>query len=389
MSRVAISEYAAKKLLVGDSYQGVSVGSEEDLARISLSDREYVVKVDDGTKKRNKKGLVVFVEGKEAVQSEAKHFLSLGYRRVLIEPNIAHDEKDERYISCSLVREGVLVLSSGVGGVDVETNHKEASKTLLYRSDFFSSVTPAFPDVNTVLLEGLLEAMRRYNFSFVEINPYIVSGDETVFLDAAVEVDSSKLHTLPKWVQEHVQNRRVQSEAEDRVARLDSQSTASFSLTVFNEDASIFTLLSGGGASLVVLDSFVDSGLQDMVGNYGEYSGAPSQEETKIYTDVLLSLLFASKAPKKVLVIAGGVANFTDVTTTFKGVIDSCQQYLDEFKKQDVLVLVRRGGPRQAEGLALLRAFFAENGIESVVSDASESLAQVVVDAKTFLEKTA
>jgi succinyl-CoA synthetase beta subunit len=170
--------------------------------------------------------------------------------------------------------------------------------------------------------------------------------------------------------------------------KLDSQSTASLSLTVFNEDASIFTLLSGGGASLVVLDSFVDTGLQAMVGNYGEYSGAPSQEETKIYTDVLLSLLFASKAPRKVLVIAGGVANFTDITTTFRGVVDSCKGYLDDFKKQGVLVVVRRGGPRQAEGLALLRNFFAEHNIEASVSDASEPLSQVAVVAKTFLEKT-
>lgn len=388
MSRVAISEYAAKKLLVGDAYLGMSADSEERLVELSFGTGEYVVKVDDGTKKRNKKGLIAFASGKEAVFEEARRFLSLGYRRVLIEPRISHRSEDERYISCDLVREGASILVSDVGGVDVEANHGEAKKILISRENFFASVIPELSGVDASVLENLLGAMQKYNFSFVEINPYVVLADEVVFLDAAVEVDSSKLHMLPKWVQEHVQGKRMQREAEKRVSVLDSQSTASFSLTVFNEDASIFTLLSGGGASLVVLDSFVDTGLQSMVGNYGEYSGAPSREETKIYTDVLLSLLFASQAPRKVLVIAGGVANFTDVTTTFRGIVDSCRGYLEEFKKQDVLVRVRRGGPRQAEGLALLKAFFAEHGIEAIVSDASESLSQVAIDAKTFLEKT-
>lgn len=388
MSRVAISEYAAKKLLAGDVYSGISIDSEERLAKLSLGTGEYVVKVDDGTKKRNKKGLIAFASGEEAVLVEVRRFLSLGYRRVLIEPRISHHAEDERYISCDLVRGGVSILASDVGGVDVEANQGETKKILISREDFFASVIPEFLNVDVSLLESLLGAMQKYNFSFVEINPYVVLDGEVVFLDAAVEVDSSKLHMLPKWVQEHVQNKQMQRDAEKRVAKLDSQSTASFSLIVFNEDASIFTLLSGGGASLVVLDSFVDNGLQAMVGNYGEYSGAPSREETKIYTDVLLSLLFASKAPKKVLVIAGGVANFTDVTTTFRGVVDSCSGYLEEFKKQDVLVRVRRGGPRQAEGLALLQAFFNEHAIDAIVSDASEPLSQVAIDAKTYLEKT-
>ena len=53
--------------------------------------------------------------------------------------------------------------------------------------------------------------------------------------------------------------------------------------------------------------------------NYGEYSGAPSEQQTYDYARTLLSLMtrHPHKDGKK-LIIGGGIANFTNVATTFK-----------------------------------------------------------------------
>jgi len=75
--------------------------------------------------------------------------------------------------------------------------------------------------------------------------------------------------------------------------------------------------LSGGGASITIADEAMNQGKSSLVGNYGEYSGGPSTEETYLYTLDVLRQVLTSKAPKKAIIIAGGVANFTDVKKTF------------------------------------------------------------------------
>lgn len=60
MSRVAISEYAAKKLILGEAYTGITVTHETiDDAVSQLADsRKYIIKIDVGIKKRGKQGLI-------------------------------------------------------------------------------------------------------------------------------------------------------------------------------------------------------------------------------------------------------------------------------------------------------------------------------------------
>ena len=53
--------------------------------------------------------------------------------------------------------------------------------------------------------------------------------------------------------------------------------------------------------------------------NYGEYSGAPSEGQTYEYAKTVLSLMCKEVHPEgKVLIIGGGIANFTNVAATFK-----------------------------------------------------------------------
>ena len=78
-------------------------------------------------------------------------------------------------------------------------------------------------------------------------------------------------------------------------------------------------MVAGGGASVIYSDTICDLGGAKELANYGEYSGAPSESQTFEYAKTILSLMTASRHPDgKVLIIGGGIANFTNVAATFK-----------------------------------------------------------------------
>ena len=145
--------------------------------------------------------------------------------------------------------------------------------------------------------------------------------------------------------------------------KLDANSPASFNLNVLNPDGSVFLLLSGGGASVVIADEVHNLGLGKELANYGEYSGNPNMEETYIYTSQVMKLMLASKAKNKVLFVGGAVANFTDIANTFAGIIKALDKYGDELAGQGVKIYVRRGGPRQEIGLAKIEAALRQHNL--------------------------
>ena len=65
----------------------------------------------------------------------------------------------------------------------------------------------------------------------------------------------------------------------------------------------------------------------------------------------------------KVLIIGGGIANFTDVAKTFTGIIQALREYADRMKEVGVRIYVRRGGPNYKAGLDQMRALGDEIGI--------------------------
>lgn len=377
MARVAITEYAAKRLVFGDAYQGVSVTPEtvsEEVTKLDTA-QHYIVKVDVGIKKRGKQGLVRVNVAASEVAPATKELFDLGHERCIIEAMVPHKESDEQYLSIDLVREGALILQSDQGGVEIESRNSTVNRTIIPTDEVLKGIPTI--EVKGVPLPLLLEKMQEYHFSFLEINPYIIRDNDFLALDMAVEIDSSKENRLPEWVQGHVLHKKVASSQEAAVLEQDARTQAALNLHTLNPNGSVLTLLSGGGASLVGLDSLVTAGLQNEVINYSEYSGAPTREETHVYVNTLLEVLFNSTATNKVILIAGGVANFTDVMATFQGIVDAFTDQLATLKEQGVYVCVRRGGPNQEAGLAHLRDFLDQNGISNDVNGPSLSLGEV------------
>lgn len=90
-------------------------------------------------------------------------------------------------------------------------------------------------------------------------------------------------------------------------------------------------MVAGGGASVVYADTISDLGYGNELANYGEYSGDPNESLTYEYAKTILDLmckrisfiindshLLDPRKEGKILIIGGGIANFTNVAETFK-----------------------------------------------------------------------
>ena len=162
---------------------------------------------------------------------------------------------------------------------------------------------------------------------------------------------------------------RELTKEEAYIADLDAKTGASLKLTVLNPNGRIWTLVAGGGASVVYADAIASCGFADELANYGEYSGAPTESQTYHYARTVLDLML--RAPQsdkgKVLFIGGGIANFTNVASTFKGVIRALRDYAPQLKEHNTKIWVRRAGPNYQEGLKNMKAAVQELGLNAKI----------------------
>lgn len=389
MARVKISEYRAKELLhkfLGLSYSGLCVNSvtDENLNHLDPVKR-YVVKVDDGVKKRFKQNLMAVNKNLFELKQEILRLQGAGYKNFIIEDFIDYNSHEERYLSVERVREGFQVLYSVTGGVNIEEAGQDVKKLLIKTKNDESQVENDL-GLHPAFLENLLEYMNKYFISFLEINPLVVQSSELRvqgynIIDLAVEVDSAgRFFVDSAWTEKDFRYGSVfqKTKEELNIEELSSKSQASFKFAVLNPNGSIFMLLSGGGASIVLADEVANLGHGTELANYGEYSGNPNEEETYLYTKNLLSLLIKSTSPKKVLILAGGVANFTDIRITFRGIIRALDEVKEELLKQNVKVYVRRGGPNQDEGLKMIEEYLSQNNLLGEVRGPEMVLTDIV-----------
>lgn len=390
MARKRISEYKAKSLLSHSlklPYTGIEVFSSDDSSLSTLNpNNSYVVKVDEGVKKRFKKGLVKLDVSFHDIPATIDELSRKGYSRFIVEVYQTHQPEDERYISFERQRSGIVVFASQKGGVDIEDNQDSIRQFVLPHDSIDEVAT--FIGLNAEMINQIIAAMETNHVSFLEINPLVTTHEGVLFLDLAVEVDSAgEFFVQSAWSsKDFVGDAKSISEEEKSVDELSAKSQASFKLNVLNPDGSIFMLLSGGGASIVLADEAYNQGKGTELANYGEYSGNPQAEETYLYTKQILRLLLKSKAQKKVLIIAGGVANFTDIRVTFKGIIKALDEVKKELQESGIKVFVRRGGPYQEEGLKLMKEYLKKENLLGIVSGPDMVLTDIVHNALDTLK---
>lgn len=393
MARKKISEFRAKSILYSSlnrEYSGISIDTNKDLDKqLSTLDenKKYVLKVDQGVKQRKKKGLVVFDLKKDNAKDKIEGLSSRGYSHFIIEEFLEHKGFGEKYLAIERVREGKKLYYSNSGGVDIEEN-KESIKSFIVKDYEQIKEASSVLEVDIEVFNGILNAFDEYYFSFLEINPLVVHNGEFYFLDTAVEADSAaEFFVSNAWSRDDFRESgsHEKTKEETEIEKLKENSPASFSYEVLNPNGSIFLLLSGGGASLVTADEIYQQGKGEELVNYGEYSGNPNTEETYIYTKNLLSTLLHSESSKKAIIISGGVANFTDVRNTFKGIIQAMSEVSEKLRENNVKVFVRRGGPYQKEGLLMMKEFLEKEDLLGIVSGPDMILTDIVKPAIEYI----
>ncbi len=80
----------------------------------------------------------------------------------------------------------------------------------------------------------------------------------------------------------------------------------------------------------------------------------------------------------KILIIGGGIANFTNVAATFKGIIRALKEYKTPLINHKVRIYVRRGGPNYQEGLKAMRLLGESLGVPIKVYGPETHITQIV-----------
>jgi ATP citrate (pro-S)-lyase len=293
----------------------------------------------------------------------------------IIEPFVPHDQ--EYYLCITRQRLSNEISFSEQGGVEIEANWDKVKTVHVTAFDEVDSNTLA-PLVSGLPLElrkkmvnfirGCYEVFQDLDFTLMEMNPFTLDKDGEPFpLDMRGELDdTAAFKSAKKWgdVEFPLPFGRTMSAAEAYVHELDSNTGASLKLTILNPKGRIWTMVAGGGASVIYADTVGDLGFAHELGNYAEYSGAPNTQETYQYAKTLLQCATAAPDGRpRALVVGGGIANFTDVAATFKGIIRAMTEQAAAIKAANMHVFVRRGGPNYQAGLELMRKLGEETGI--------------------------
>ena len=214
------------------------------------------------------------------------------------------------------------------------------------------------------------------------MNPIVVTEASVIPLDLASKLDScAEFENGEKWgkVEFPVPFGRIPTEEEAYIEDLDSKTGASLKLTILNPEGRVWTMVAGGGASVIYADTITDLGYITELANYGEYSGDPSEEFTYLYANTILDLMTRKVNPKgKFLIIGGGIANFTDVASTFKGIIKALKEHQENLQESKVKIYVRRGGPNYLEGLCQMRALGEKIGVPIEVYGPETHMTKIV-----------
>ncbi|KAK4618111.1 putative ATP-citrate synthase subunit 2 [Fulvia fulva] len=398
----------------GDDINGVLDAAEAKYPFLLVAGSKFVAKPDQLIKRRGKSGLLklnaTWPEAKEWIAARANKIQKVEHvegalRNFLVEPFVPHPQETEYYININSVREGDWILFYHEGGVDVGDVDEKAEKLLIpvdlteYPSNeqLAQGLLSKVPKgVHPVLIDFISRLYAVYvdcQFTYLEINPLVCipnaagTAAEVHFLDLAAKIDqTAEFECGVKWAIARAPAQlgiptigsktgavqidagppmefpapfgREMSKEEAYIAEMDAKTGASLKLTILNSQGRVWTLVAGGGASVVYADAIASAGFASELANYGEYSGAPTETQTFHYARTVLDLML--RAPQhpdgKVLFIGGGIANFTNVASTFKGVIRALREVASLLNEHKVQIWVRRAGPNYQEGLKNIKA---------------------------------
>ncbi|KAI8127198.1 ATP-citrate synthase [Lucilia cuprina] len=401
MSAKAITEATGKDILnrhLNDNGAGVqtcrfaTVNMKTDWSQLAaeqpwLLNTPLVVKPDQLIKRRGKLGLIGvkknFQEVQQWIGERMNKDQTIGnavgkLRNFIIEPFVPHTDAEEMYVCIYSHRSADTILFYHQGGVDIGDVDAKALKLDIpvnsevtmedIKAKLLTEVPAGKKERIAKFIFALYKTFADLYFTYLEINPLVVTDDSMYILDLAAKLDSTAdFICRPRWgdIDYPPPFGRDAYPEEAYIADLDAKSGASLKLTILNRNGRIWTMVAGGGASVIYSDTICDLGGASELANYGEYSGAPSEQQTYEYAKTILNLMTSSpKHPDgKILITGGGIANFTNVAATFRGIITALREFQPKLVEHNVSIFVRRAGPNYQEGLRKMREFGSSLGV--------------------------
>jgi len=399
-----LKEYTNGKYTIENTF--ISIGPDTDLKKLPtqykwLAKQKLVIKPDQLIKRRGKSKLLLlnasWKEAEQWIKARMNKPVTVGtitgiLDHFIVEPFVPHEQSDEYYLAILSERDGDQILFHHEGGINVGDIDSKAVRmkipigTIPTSTEIEKQLLKNAPQERRKLIAGFIEGMFKFyadlNYTYLEINPFVVTQNKIVPLDLAAKLDdTAEFVSGKKWggIEFPSPFGRMLTKEEAYIKELDSKTGASLKLTVLNPEGRIWTMVAGGGASVIYADTITDLGYMSEMANYGEYSGDPNEEFTYLYARTILDLMTRKKHPKgKFLLIGGGIANFTDVANTFKGIVRALREYKQKLQDTNVKIYVRRGGPNYKEGLRVMRELGNELGVPIEVFGPETHMTKIV-----------
>jgi ATP-citrate lyase beta-subunit len=369
----------------------VVVTSVDELTKLGqanewLKKSKLVVKAHEALGSRFKLGLVkvdLDLKGAEAATKEmiGRRVGSITVSQVIVSEMIPH--KEEYYCAVKSTRAGTDILVANCGGIEVESNWERVKRLALEVGQQPSTDALEKLAKDAGFTGSLLKKMTDFagkmfvcfdseDAQYLEVNPVVLRehDSELIALDAVTLLDGDAKFRHPDWnFSFAAEFGRAYSEHEMEVMAVDSKIKGSVKfIEIPGGDTAM--LPAGGGASIYYSDAVVARG--GKLANYAEYSGDPPDWAVEVLTDKVCSL-----PGIKNIIVGGAIANFTDVKKTFGGIINGFRKAKSEGKLKGVKIWVRRGGPREKEGLDAMRAL-KDEGFDINVFDRNTPLTDIV-----------
>lgn len=382
-----IHEYQAKGLFrkygVPTPEGGVSTtveGIEEVAAELGLP---VAVKAQIHAGGRGKGGGVKLAKSSEDVKAAAEAILGMTLvtkqtgpegrlvKTVLVEKGVAI--KKELYLSIIPDRSTatITIIASQDGGMDIEDVAEKTPERIikvpinpvtgiqgyhLRQVMFGLELDKVLMKQFGAILKGLYNLFVDYDCSLLEINPLIVTEENTIIaLDAKMDIDSNAMFRHPDVLEMHDPNEDDAAEAE----------ASKYGLNYINLDGNVGNMVNGAGLAMATMDIIKQAGADPA--NFLDVGGGANAEMVENGFRIILS---DDKVKGILINIFGGILR-CDVLA--QGVVQAAQKV-----ELSVPVVVRMEGTNVEEG----RRILSESGLKLInatdLADAARKVAEIV-----------
>jgi succinyl-CoA synthetase beta subunit len=385
---VKIHEYQAKELFKKYGVavpQGAVAFNAADAVGVAktLAGYPVVVKAQIHAGGRGKGGGVKRARSADEVRGAAREMIGMNLvthqtgangrrvRKVLVERGLNIEK--ELYLSIIPDRTSaqIVIMASEAGGMDIEAVAAETPERIIKvfinpllgiqsyhcrATAFGLNLNPAVMKPFMALLKSLYRFFTDYDCSLVEINPLVITAEQSVMaLDAKVNFDDNALFRHPDIMEYRDMDEEDPLEVE----------ASKFNLSYINMDGNVGNMVNGAGLAMATMDIIKQAGAEPA--NFLDVGGGASAEMVENGFRIILS----DKNVKGILInIFGGILR-CDILAS--GVVEAAKK-----TGIKVPVVVRMEGTNVEAG----RKILAESGLNLITAtdlkDAAQKIAAVV-----------